>query len=80
MSLLDRLDVPEARSRASTRATDSPREAASSGRAGAGDAAADDQDVEALAAQPGQVAARRLGDRRAAAKREIDGSRTQSTR
>ncbi len=49
MSLLERLDVPEAKSRASTSPTVRPRVAASSAAPDADDTAADDQDVELAA-------------------------------
>ena len=62
MSLLDRLEVPEAQSRASTRPTDRPRVAASSAVPAADHPAADDQDVQFVVGHPGdRVLAARPG-------------------
>ena len=53
ISLLDRLEVPAARSRASISPTDRPRDTASSATADTGDPAPDDEDVEPLLLEPG---------------------------
>ena len=76
MSLVERRDVPAARSRASTSATDSPREAASSAAPAPVTPPPMMSTSNRSRRSRARSAARRAGESRAAANRETDRSRT----